>query len=415
MRGSPHAHMPLWVKNAPKYNGKNTDEKTILEIIEFCDKYTTTWFPSIDEDGELHYYVKELQSHSRNHSKSCLICHGTICRFEFPRAISRRTFISFPYMPKNDEDVELIKIVKKTLRDINIELNNLEKDKILTWTDFDTILDKYNWTYEYYEWSLSTVHSRPKIFHKREPNARWINQYNEELLRAWNANMNIQFILDPYACARYLMSYTTKPEREMSILLEATHKECREGNVTVHEEMKKLTGTFFNHRQISVQEAIYRAAKMPLVYSSRGFVFVPSHSNSCRFLKSREALQQLNPNDQNIYMSNLADKYFDRPFDEEFHICMADFASNYEFFAVKRVSKNPRTPIKYLRTLNFAVKKRVGKSAIIRFPHFHRENDAENYFENLLSLYLPIRNRNELKKPYELFYEEGEMFDNRAK
>ncbi|CAF1481232.1 unnamed protein product [Adineta ricciae] len=154
---------------------------------------------------------------------------------------------------------------------------------------------------------------------------------------------------------------------------------------------------------------------MPLVYSSRGFVFVPSHSNSCRFLKSREALQQLNPNDQNIYMSNLADKYFDRPFDKEFDICMADFASNYEIFAVKRVSKNPRTPIKYLRTLNFAVKKRVGKSAIIRFPHFHRENDTENYFENLLSLYLPIRNRNELKKPYELFYEEGEMYDNRAK
>ncbi|CAF1481213.1 unnamed protein product [Adineta ricciae] len=239
MRGSPHAHMPLWVKNAPKYNGKNTDEKTVLKIIEFCDKYITTWFPSIDEDGELHHYVKELQRHSRNHSKSCLICHGTICRFEFLRAISRRTFISFPYMPKNDEDVELIKIVKKTLRDTNIELNNLEKDKILTWTDFDTILDKYNWTYEYYEWFLSTVHSRPKIFHKREPNARWINQYNEELLRAWNANMDIQFILDPYACARYLMSYTTKPEREMSLLLEATHKECREGNLTVREEVKR--------------------------------------------------------------------------------------------------------------------------------------------------------------------------------
>ncbi|CAF2880127.1 unnamed protein product [Rotaria sp. Silwood2] len=69
------------------------------------------------------------------------------------------------------------------------------------------------------------------MIHKREPNARWVNQYNEELLRAWNANMDIQFVLDPYACAKYLMSYTTKPEREMSLLLEATHKECREGSM----------------------------------------------------------------------------------------------------------------------------------------------------------------------------------------
>ncbi|CAF5119789.1 unnamed protein product, partial [Rotaria sp. Silwood1] len=165
-------------------------------------------------------------------------------------------------------------------------MNKLEKEKILSWSDFDDLLTKYNWTYEDYECALRVVHTRTTMIHKREPNARWVNQYNEEILRAWNANMDIQFVLDPYACAKYLMSYTTKPEREMSLLLEATHKECREGNMSVREEMKKLTGTFFNHRQVSVQEAIYRATKMPLTYSSRGFVFVPAHSNSCKFLKS---------------------------------------------------------------------------------------------------------------------------------
>ncbi|CAF4677107.1 unnamed protein product [Rotaria sp. Silwood2] len=56
--------------------------------------------------------------------------------------------------------------------------------------------------------------------------------------------MDIQFVLDSYACAKYLMSYTTKPEREMSLFLEATHKECRERNMSVRQEMKKLTGTF---------------------------------------------------------------------------------------------------------------------------------------------------------------------------
>ena len=103
---------------------------------------------------------------------------------------------------------------------------------------FYNLLAKYDWTYDDYEWALRVVHTRPVIIHKREPNARWVNQYNEEMLRAWNANMDIQFVLDPYACAKYLMSYTTKPEREMSLLLEATHKECREGNMSVREEMK---------------------------------------------------------------------------------------------------------------------------------------------------------------------------------
>ncbi|CAF4698270.1 unnamed protein product, partial [Rotaria sp. Silwood2] len=75
--------------------------------------------------------------------------------------------------------------------------------------------------------------------------------------------------------------------------------------------------------------------------------------------------------------------------------------------------KNPKTPIKRLQTLNFAIKKRCNRKAIIRYPYFNRETDTENYFENLLSLYLPIRSRNELKKPYELFYEIGEIFDTR--
>ncbi|CAF4680622.1 unnamed protein product, partial [Rotaria sp. Silwood2] len=300
MRGSPHSHMPLWVKGAPVYIGLHTDEKTREEIVKFCDKYITTRFPSLEEDPILHYLVKELQTHSRNHSKSCLKLYKMLCRFGFPRPVARRTFICEPLKAENDDDKQKFKRMKEILTEMNATMNKLEKEKMLSWSDFDNLLTKYNWTYEDYECALRVVHTRTIIIHKREPNARWVNQYNEEILRAWNANMDIQFVLDPYACAKYLMSYTTKPEREMSLLLEATHKECREGNMSVREEMKKLTGTFFNHRQVSVQEAIYRATKMPLTYSSRGFVFVPAHSNSCKFLKSQNVLKELDPDDENI-------------------------------------------------------------------------------------------------------------------
>ena len=301
--------------------------------------------------------------------------------------------------------------MKKVLVEMNVTMNVLEKETNLGWSDFNALLDRYEWTYDDYEWSLRVVHRRPTIIHKREPNARWVNQYNEQMLRAWNANMDIQFILDPYACAKYLMSYTTKPEREMSLLLEATHKECREGNMAVRQEMKKLTGTFFNHREVSVQEAVYRATGMPLTYSSRGFIFVPSHSNSCRLLKPRHILMRMNENDTDIYMSNLADKYFDRPLEKEFNICLADFASKYDIVSLNRTSKKPKTTINRLQKLPFAVKRRCGRDAIIRFPHFNREADADNYFENLLCLYLPIGSRDEIRKPYQLFYETGEFCD----
>ena len=49
LRGSPHAHMPVWVQDAPKYRGTETDEKTREEIVKFCDKYITTRFPSLNE------------------------------------------------------------------------------------------------------------------------------------------------------------------------------------------------------------------------------------------------------------------------------------------------------------------------------------------------------------------------------
>ncbi|CAF4313378.1 unnamed protein product [Rotaria sp. Silwood2] len=143
LRGSSHVHVPLWVDKAPKYKGKNMDEKTISEIIEFCDKYITTKFPSREEDAELHDIIKDVQTHSRNHSKSRLKFHKTTCRFDFPSAISRRTLISLPYLVENEAKVERVKIAKKTLRDMNIELNELEKEKILNWTNFDSLLAKH--------------------------------------------------------------------------------------------------------------------------------------------------------------------------------------------------------------------------------------------------------------------------------
>lgn len=46
-----------------------------------------------------------------------------------------------------------------------------------------------------------------KVFLKRNPNEIRVNLYNKAILKAWMANIDIQFVLDPYACAMYIVSY----------------------------------------------------------------------------------------------------------------------------------------------------------------------------------------------------------------
>ena len=42
--------------------------------------------------------------------------------------------------------------------------------------------------------------------------------------------MDIQYVLDPYACATYILSYITKGQRGMSRLLEKASEEAKSGN-----------------------------------------------------------------------------------------------------------------------------------------------------------------------------------------
>ena len=50
----------------------------------------------------------------------------------------------------------------------------------------------------------SSVNKSPKVFLKREPSEVRINGFNADVLELFQANMDIQFILDPYACVHYI-------------------------------------------------------------------------------------------------------------------------------------------------------------------------------------------------------------------
>ena len=59
---------------------------------------------------------------------------------------------------------------------------------------------------ELYEHVLKEV---PVVL-KREPRECKINNYNPNVMLAWQANMDIQYVLNAYACVMYVASYMKK-------------------------------------------------------------------------------------------------------------------------------------------------------------------------------------------------------------
>ena len=95
------------------------------------------------------------------------------------------------------------------------------------------------------------------IFLKRQPNELRINNYNPACLSAWRASMDIQFVLDVYSCAMYIVSYISKSQKGMSELLRTACDEARWGNSTIKQQVRDIGNKCLNNVEIGAQEAVY--------------------------------------------------------------------------------------------------------------------------------------------------------------
>ena len=84
--------------------------------------------------------------------------------------------------------------------------------------------------------------------------------------------MDIQFVLDAYACVMYVASYIMKTERSMGELLKCVAAESRTDKLKM--QLRKVGSAFLTHRELSAQEAVYRLLSIPMKQLSRSVVFV---------------------------------------------------------------------------------------------------------------------------------------------
>jgi len=108
--------------------------------------------------------------------------------------------------------------------------------------------------------------------------------------------MEIQYVLDPYACATYIPSYFTKGQRGISRLLEKASEEAKAGNKDITQRVLHIGNKFLNAVEISAQEAVYHLVlQIPLRRSYRDVRFISTSPPDERtfLIKKLEKLKEL--------------------------------------------------------------------------------------------------------------------------
>ncbi|XP_062574797.1 uncharacterized protein LOC134236639 [Saccostrea cucullata] len=418
-RGSPHMHCLYWVENAP-----NIDSDGEEVVCSFIDRYVSCAIPSESDDAELRKSVLDVQQHSRKHSKSCKK-KGTECRFNFPRPPSQKTFITSTQDEETSNECETeSKVNKEYAKEILLSvwerLQN-EDERIKT---TEELFDNLSLTQELYEEAYNMLSTKRSIVLKRCPHEVWTNQYNRCLLKSWDANMDIQFVLDPFSCIVYIVSYISKSEREMGMLLKQTKLEAEEGNLDAKQTMKKIGSAYLHHREVSAQEAVYRICNLKMKECSRKVVFVPVGDNPMRLSKPLSVLKKKSSKDieiideeeddeNEVWMTNIIERYLNRPEKPIFHeMCLAEFCSEFRVLAKSQVPKKENENVFELQNGKGFVQRRTRtQPAVVRYPRFNVEKMSEKYYQSLLQLFLPYWTEAQLKPPgfdlYEDFYETG--------
>ena len=176
--------------------------------------------------------------------------------------------------------------------------------------------------------AVQTSVKTEKVFLKREPIEMRINPYMKELLPVWKANHDIQFILDPYACAMYIVSYINKSARGMNRLMAEACKEARKGNKSLKESVRHIGNKFLNAVEVSAQEAANLILQSSMSLKSRKCEFPPTAPKSERtfLLKSKKELEALPDDSVEIEADNTIKRYARRHEALE-QYCLADFVS----------------------------------------------------------------------------------------
>ena len=390
-RGSPHIHMLIWLENAPTF-GEDSD----YDVVSFIDKIVTCEKPTENPD-----LLALVNRQVHRHSHTCRKKSKSVCRFNYPQPPMTSTKILYPLdIDMDDNEVDQH---KDTWKFINKHLNDMKQGEDIT---FDQLLVNLKLTEENYLLAVQSSLKSPTIFLKRKPNELRINNYNAACLSAWRANMDIQFVLDVYACAIYIVSYISKAQKGMSELLRTACEEAKRGNSSIKQQVRDIGNRFLNNVEISAQEAVYIVLQLPMRKSSRQVVFINTSppEDRVQLLKPLQEINDLEDDSDEIYASGLIKRYTKRPAKLE-NLSLADWAAWYDSTGKPYIKPSRQLDIdSYPLETNLSdnddneeeeskqKNKKRSKARIIRSVCFNKEVDSEKHYRELIMLFTSWRN-----------------------
>ena len=311
---------------------------------DFIDKYICTTIPH-ENQKTLRNLVSKLQTH--RHTHTCQK-NGNTCRFHFPRPPCDKT--------------------------------RLKGNASMTRNA------------QFYETQRSSSDQR-------------INAYNVDLLKHWQANIDIQMVGSKYGAAYYVCMYVSKaePHALKQVLNQVTSSLPQ--NCPTKQKLAKIGNAVLSHRQLSAQEAAYRLCGLPLVHSSRTTVWINSKipSKRTRLLKPKCELDSLPDDSCDIFHTGIPQYYSRRPSHETSgdiqwdQMSLATFATSFNVTSQKPASSNS-TAYKMTGIDKWAHPRK--KPACLRTPQISL-TDGDDFYYHLLYTYVPWRNEDDLTTGYD--------------
>ena len=328
----------------------------------------------------------------------------------------RQTQILLPLdsdMPQNE-----VKMHKDRWKSIKKHLSDIKDDQG-TNISFGQLLLDLNVIEESYLLAVRSSLNAPTVFLKRNPNELHTNNYNPACLNAWRANMDIQYVLNVYACAVYIVNYISKAQKGMSELLRQACAETCKGNCSINQQVRDIGSKFVNNVEISAQEAVYIVLQLPMRKASRQVIFINTSPPEERveLQKPLDDIKDMEDDCEDIYTNGLIKRYTMRTSSLE-NVTLADWAAWYDMCGKPYVKQSNELDVDNLlsETCNdddyndddddyddgdddksskkviLAKTKKRTKARIIRSCWFSKEAEPEKYYRELIMLFTSWRN-----------------------
>lgn len=322
-------HVILWLENAPNDEELSGVEGAMPKTLEMVDALLT-----LDTS-----VLKRPRTQTHQHTHTCYKRGRTKCRFGAPFMPSASTKILVPFPPIADaaagEDAATIR-ERERREDLKAKYEEMH-EALERGGDFES-LDDFLRTFdvrseEQYMDVLRAGVSRPCVLHRRTPAEKFVNAFNPWIGRVLDSNMDLQIILDHYACASYVVDYVNKADRGMSNLKRAVSDILKENpNDDYEAVIRKLRVDMLKGVEMSAQEAAWFLLRQEMSHKSRDVVYIPTcfPEERVRVRKTREEMDKIPAASTDVWKLNIVQKYEARQQPDELDdVCLADFASKY--------------------------------------------------------------------------------------